>query len=394
MTLPSGAAAVAPAVACRAAAPAVAAVPGRGAPALRPTSHSRIRVAWPARRDATAYCVFRDGLLVGATARTAHVDRMLWPETPYEYAVVTLRGRAVLAVRRGTASTTALPAAGFPRPFSRTSFWNTPIGPNRATHPRNDALMSYFVSRVRNPNVTLYEWGVSVTETATGDPVYRVPCTKYRCTIRRVPIPLQARPDPSGDGHLAVYDPARQREWGMWQARRARGGWQASAGAEVSTRGAGLAPPRTGAGNAANFPLLGGLIRPEEIAQGRIDHALVFGIKGIGRGRPVCPATHNASTTDDPNALREGQLLQLDPAVDVDALPVPDWQKTIARALQTYGMYLRDNSGSLAIYAETPWSRGYDPWAKLGFTPRVNPRLDGIPWDRMRVIAAPDYPNC
>ena len=60
--------------------------------------------------------------------------------------------------------------------------------------------------------------------------------------------------------------------------------------------------------------------------------------------------------------------------------------------MQTYGMYLRDNSGSFAIYAETPHSRGYNPWTLLGLS--GNPSLAGIPWDRFRVIAAPDYPYC
>ena len=201
---------------------------------------------------------------------------------------------------------------------------------------------------------------------------------------------MTAKPDPSGDGHLAVYDPATQREWGMWQAREANGGWSASAGAAVSMAGDGLAPANTGSGNAANFPLLGGLIRPEEILQGRIDHALVFGMPGIGRGRPVCPATHNAGSSTDPYALREGQKVQLDPSVDVNSLPIPAWQKTIARAMQVYGMYLRDGGGTLSVYAENPIARGYDAWAPLGLAGVGAASLAGIPWDRFRVLDAPD----
>ena len=158
--------------------------------------------------------------------------------------------------------------------------------------------------------------------------------------------------------------------------------------------GTGVAPPNGGSGNAANFPLLGGLIRPEEIAQGRIDHALVFGMPGIGQGPPVCPASHNAPTSTDPNALREGQLLQLDPTLNVDAMNIPAWQKTIMRAMQTYGMYLRDNSGAFAVYGENVVSRGYDAWANVGLGGRDYLMLSSMPWDRFRVVAAPDYPNC
>ena len=176
----------------------------------------------------------------------------------------------------------------------------------------------------------------------------------------------------------------------MWQATKATGSWTASAGAAVSLAVDGLAPTGTASGNAANFQLLGGLIRPEEILQGRIDHALVFGLPGIGQGRPVCPATHNAPTSSDPDALREGQLLQLDPALNVDALALPAWQKTIARAAQTYGMYLRDNSGSLALYAENPIARGYDAWASVGLGGLDSASLASFPWDRFRVVGAPD----
>ena len=61
--------------------------------------------------------------------------------------------------------------------------------------------------------------------------------------------------------------------------------------------------------------------------------------------------------------------------------------KTIARALQTYGAYLRDDSGSLALLAEDSASRGYDAWAKVGLA--GNPSLDGNPWSKFRVLVPP-----
>ena len=369
----------------------------RAAATARAVDHAHLRVAWQPVRGASSYRVWRGPLLVGTTSGHTFTDTLLWPATRYEYRIVARNANGrVLATRRVAAATALLPRTGFPRPFSPTSFWNTPIGPNRATHPRNDALIRYLRSKIRHPNLSVGEWAVSVAEVRAGDPVHAVPCTKYRCTLGAFgpfPIPFTAMPNPSDDGHLAVYDPVTQREWDFWQAKRTSGGWSASAGAAVSMRGDGVAPPRTGAGNAANFPLLGGLVRPEEILQGRIEHALVFGLPGIGKGPPVCPASHNAATTSHPDALREGQLLQLDPSLDVDALPVPGWQKTLMRAMQKYGMYLRDNSGAFAIYAESPNSRGYDAWSHVGLRGDYQP-LRGMPWERFRVIAAPDYPNC
>ena len=73
----------------------------------------------------------------------------------------------------------------------------------------------------------------------------------------------------------------------------------------------------------------------------------------------------------------------------MEELAVPEWQKTIARALQRYGMYLRDNGGTMGIYAENTINRGYDPWRELGLA-GVSVPLDGIPWNRFRVLNDPD----
>jgi hypothetical protein len=201
-------------------------------------------------------------------------------------------------------------------------------------------------------------------------------------------MPATAAADPEDDGHLAVVDPGSNREWDMWQAQKNGSSWSASAGAALDMSGNAVAPSGTAGGDAANFPLLGGLVRPEEILQGHIDHALVFGMPAVSYRGHVCPATHNDGSTADPNALEEGARLRLDPSVDVNALPIPQWQKTIARALQTYGMYLRDQGGSLAIWAENPVARGYDAWAKVGLS-GGSASLAGIPWDRMHVVSPP-----
>jgi hypothetical protein len=60
-------------------------------------------------------------------------------------------------------------------------------------------------------------------------------------------------------------------------------------------------------------------------------------------------------------------------------------------------MYLRDQGGSLAIYGENPISRGYDAWALASpelATTSGSKLLLGVPWERFRVLAAPDGPNC
>ena len=110
---------------------------------------------------------------------------------------------------------------------------------------------------------------------------------------------------------------------------------------------------------------------------------------GVNNTGVVCPATHHDGDTSSSSAPMEGTRFQLDPSVNVDALPILAWKKTIARAMQTYGMYLRDSSGSVAVYAENPGSRGYDAWALAGLGGQSSVSLAGIPWDRMRVVSPP-----
>jgi hypothetical protein len=359
----------------------------------RPDDFAHIALSWGSVSGAMGYSVYREGQLIAQTAGNTFTDSMLWPATRYSYTVTALSATgSVLASLSASATTDLLPATGYPRPFPTGSVWNTPIGDAQPV-PNSSALIDYLVANAKYPNMTLRTWGVSVVETQPDQPIYSVPCLVYSsCTLGAFgpfAIALTAAPDPEGDGHLAVYDPSAQREWDMWQAQRTATGWTASAGAAVSTNTNGTAPAGTESGDAANFPLLGGLVRPEELLQGHIDHALVFEIPNVSELGHVCPATHHDGSSTDPNALKEGMRLQLEPTVDVDALPIPTWEKTIVLAMQKYGMYLRDQGGTLGVLAENPISRGYDAWAKVGLTSGNSVHLDGIPWDRFRVISAP-----
>lgn len=407
----------------------------RGAVFVPSLDHAHVRLTWKAVAGAARYDVYRgpSGEKIFSTAELSYTDRLLWPSTSYAYAVQAVdRAGGVLAAEHFRTTTQALPETGFPRPFAPTSFWNTPIAdaPPYAQPPgREQALLRWFVDRATDdqddpddfapasaPNLVLGEWSVAVAEAGASDPVYRVACEGYPdagapCTLGDADgsgsfrIPANALPDPSGDAHLAVYDPEANREWDLYDAKcriagtecdrvwREGRSWSAKGGATVDLAGDGVVRPgRSASGNAANLALLGGLIRPEEILQGRIEHALVFSLPGIGEGPPVCPATHNAPAGDGvgaANALREGHKLRLDPSVDVDALRLPAWQRTIARAMQDYGMYLRDNGGTMGVYAENTINRGYDPWRDELGLPGVSIPLAGIPWSRFRVLNDP-----
>src|SRR5207248_2976692 len=80
-----------------------------------------------------------------------------------------------------------------------------------------------------------------------------------------------------------------------------------------------------------------------------IDHALAITVSLSRSGLIACPATHTDGPSTDPNSIPEAARIQLDPAFNVDGQSWPQWQKVIAHALQTYGAYIYDTGGSMAV---------------------------------------------
>ena len=202
--------------------------------------------------------------------------------------------------------------------------------------------------------------------------------------LEDVPIPAAARPDPAEDGHLAIVDHSRGCEYDFWRARKRNGKWSAAWANVLPLNGDGIFEDGLSA-RASGMGLLAGLIFPAELRRGRIDHALVFSYPNTRDDVFVPPATSSDGESRRADALAEGRLVQLDPGLDLDTLDLDPYEKTIARALQEYGMYLGDTGGTLGVYAAHPQS--FDG-AYQGLLPPVAfPRLDGIPLERLRVLA-------
>ena len=138
---------------------------------------------------------------------------------------------------------------------------------------------------------------------------------------------------------------------------------------------------REGACRAAGVPLIAGLIRPEEIKQGKIAHALVFAYYTPKRGIYVQPASNSDGMSTRSGAIPEGARLQLDPSLDIDKLKLKPAARIIAKALQEYGMYLGDAAGGFSLYAEVfPGKK--NKWEGI----LDNFALFNIPTEKFRVL--------
>jgi hypothetical protein len=102
-------------------------------------------------------------------------------------------------------------------------------------------------------------------------------------------------------------------------------------------------------------------------------------------------ACRGAARSTDPNAIPEGARFRLDPTLNIDALNLPPMTKMIAKAAQTYGMVVRDQTGhAISLFAENYIQYGTtDPYTSPGGFfggPYPNPVLKAFPWDRLQLL--------
>ncbi len=273
--------------------------------------------------------------------------------------------------------------------YSPQSFWNTPIARDAPVDPDSGAMLAAsvlpFASTANFSNGD--NWGVPVIYATPEAKTYVITCTRYCETGRTISfrIPAGARPSTGSDHHLAVIDGTRELD--LWLARYDPGtdAWSAGTFALNQVNGVGASCPEGSHCNgavAAGFALLGGLVRPQEMAAGEVRHALALVVPRTRAGFIACPATHTDGNTRDTRSLPEGARLQLDPAFDVEAQPWPAWEKTLAHALQRYGAYVVDTGGSVSIRGVADMSKG--DWAAAR-TPKQASLAD-FPWQRMKVL--------
>jgi serine/threonine-protein kinase len=104
--------------------------------------------------------------------------------------------------------------------------------------------------------------------------------------------------------------------------------------------------------DAAGFPIAPLLFNADEVAAGKIDHAIRFVLPNdrVRKGF-VRPATHGTDTTGGTNAPPYGVHLRLRADYPIDSLP-SEGAKVVARAMQKYGMYHADG-GNIALTAQS-----------------------------------------
>jgi hypothetical protein len=158
------------------------------------------------------------------------------------------------------------------------------------------------------------------------------------------PIPknpkIEGGPNADGDRHIILLDRARCRAYELFDAHPSGGGWRAGSGAVYDLRANKMRPRGWTSADAAGLPILAGLVRYEEVAAGRIDHAIRITAPRT-RSTYIWPARHAASSDGSASLPPMGLHLRLKSSVDISKLPKQ--ARIVAEAMKRYGVILADN---------------------------------------------------
>ncbi|MGY1846858.1 MULTISPECIES: malectin domain-containing carbohydrate-binding protein [unclassified Blastococcus] len=274
------------------------------------------------------------------------------------------------------------------RPFSASSAYNTPIPANPSLDP-GSAAMIRSVTASNRATANLYAYGDPVFTADAGSPTATVDCTENwgSCDLegRPIRIPADAQPTSGSDGRMIIVDIAAGTSCDFWQARKAGPGqWTVGWGTCAPLTGDGRGPNGGATGGGINT--LAGVVRTFEMRNLNIPHAISIATNNSCAGVFRAPATKTDGQSSRSDCIPEGARLQLDPSIDVDAIPgITPGERAVAKALQTYGAINRDNCGAnICVAFEAPIGEA-DPYPAVGFTGDYY-SMPHIPWNRMRVV--------
>lgn len=300
------------------------------------------------------------------------------------------------------------------RPFSDDSAWNTPLPADAKPHPDSAAIMTTVLKEAKTIRLAkIYTVPLWVVDAERVQPV-KVRSDMIFDTWDRdkdgwsdsgIPLTEEMWGEPTEDGHISIVDPSKRTAWEL----SGYGGFFPLGGVTAprcttftiwDLYGSGTCAPEgerwwARGGRGSGFPLIAGLIRPEELQAGEIRHALVFTFPknrraDDGRSLFLPPACRSDGKYAGRHYPVQGMRFQLDPALterDFTAWGLNREGKIVARALQKYGMFLGDNGGALALQVQLLGpgeEKNRTKWESL--FPGFYENIGKIPASKLRVL--------
>jgi hypothetical protein len=212
--------------------------------------------------------------------------------------------------------------------------WVSTLGRTRTLHP--DFGGPYGIPFVVVPASQVK---VPITFTAYGDESdpgpYPIPLS----------APIEGGINSDGDRHVLALQSGSCKLFELGRAFPTSSGWNADVGAVFDLSSNALRPERWTSADAAGLPILAGLVRYEDIADGVLRHAVRFTAQCTQRAY-VHPATHQAGK-DNPACAPMGARFRLKSSFDTTAFT--GQTRIILEGLKIHGMLVADNGSNWFI---------------------------------------------
>jgi hypothetical protein len=252
-------------------------------------------------------------------------------------------------------------------PFTSSNLWNTDIS-SAPADPNSGAIITNWVGSVNvHP-----DWGT--------DPTYGIPYVVVNGSQSLVKVNLQAYGDESdpgpmpvpanapieggssstGDRHVLVLDNGNCFLYELYNSSvNGDGSWNADSTAVWDLLSDEQRPYTWTSADAAGLPIFPGLVRYDEVASGKIQHAFRFTLPKT-RAAFVAPASHWAGNTSDLSAPPMGMRLRLKSSYDISRFS--SQMQVILTAMKHYGLILADNGSSLFVtgVSDSRWGSDLD----------------------------------
>ena len=158
--------------------------------------------------------------------------------------------------------------------------------------------------------------------------------------------PIEGGNGSDGDRHVLVVDRSDCTLYELYRgfySARPRPHWNADSGVAWDLRSTALRPEGWTSADAAGLPIFPGLVRYDEVAAGRLDHAIRVTFEST-RDAWVHPASHCAGDTASGSAPPMGMRLRLKQGYGLGRFTGA--ARTIALAMKRYGLIVADNGSN------------------------------------------------
>jgi hypothetical protein len=245
------------------------------------------------------------------------------------------------------------------RPFTAANPWNTNIS-GSPVDPNSDAMINFIGPTVGlHPDFGSGQYagssiGIPYAVVQGTAAMEDVNFTAYGDESDPGPMPVPADapiegfPNPgSGDRHVLVLDAGNCFLYELDSSYpNGDGSWDADSAAVWDLESDEQRPWTWTSADAAGLPIFPGLVRYDEVAAGKIQHAVRFTLPE-SRAAFVPPASHWAANSSSPLAAPMGMRLRLKASYDISQFSAAN--QVLLTALQQYGMIMADNGSAMYL---------------------------------------------